>query len=150
MIKSTIYAIAKQSKKHRKVCKERKIPIPHPDIPMTPLMYQPEIYIVTKNGKKYIFEILDSQADEPNLIIADIIQSYLVENVAKVFFVAKNNEEADKTKRFSRIIAGRMEDNGYRGKELAEVNVYVVKKCDLNSKKLLQIFKDYAKEDRWD
>ena len=117
---------------------------------MMPLMYQPEVCIVTKHGKKYIFEVFDSQENENNLIIADIIQAYLVENVAKVFFIVKTEEVAKRTKRFAMIIAGRMEDNGYYGKELAEPILYVVSEIESKSKKLEQTLRGYAKEDRWD
>lgn len=81
LVKKTIYEVAKSSKSHKHVYKEKKIPIPHPTMSIAPLFYLPEVYIVTKHGKKYIFEILDSQIKDYNLVIADIIQAYLVENV---------------------------------------------------------------------
>lgn len=148
-VKDTIYKIAKESGKYNKVLKERKVPLTHPTQPTAPIMYLPEIVLITKHGKKYIFEILDSQGTEANLIIADIIQSYLIENISKVFFIAKNKEEYDLTDRLSTIIGARLEDNGYHKKDLPIVTIYEISKSDLNRNKLYGILKEFAKKDGW-
>lgn len=149
IIKDTIYTVARESKKHKKVQKEKIISLTHPTEHMLPIQYLPEIHIITNHGKKYVFEILDSQGKEPNLIIADIIQAYLVENVSKVFFITKNTTEYELVYRLSKIIGGRMEENGYPRKELPDVTIYEIKKEDLNPKTLYSIFKEYAKKDNW-
>ena len=148
-IKKIIYKIASASRNHKKVFKERRIPIPHPTQSLKPLMYLPEITIHTKRGKKYIFEILDSQGKDQNLIIADIIQSYLVENACKVFFIAKNKTEESTVKRLSDIIGARLEENGYYVKELPLVTVYLLEKNLRNEEKLTSTLLEYAKKDKW-
>lgn len=138
------------SKKHKKVLKEKKIPIPHPTKSVLPMMYLPEVCIVTNHGKKYIFEILDSQGSDYNLIVADIIQAFLIENVAKVFFIAKNKHEYNLAKRLASIIGARLEENNYNKKDLPEVNVYEISKKDLSASKLDIFLRRFAKKDKWD
>jgi hypothetical protein len=149
LIKDTIYKIARESNNHKEVNKEKKIPIPHPTKAIAPILYLPEINIKTKHGKKYIFEILDSQGEDYNLIVADIIQAYLIENVAKVFFIAKNKKEYDLAYRLSDIIGAKLEENGYKKNNLPEVNVYEIGKEDLEPQKLYDTLKRYAEKDKW-
>ena len=149
-IKEAIFKIASKSNKHKKVFKERKIPIPHPKSSVAPIMYLPEVYIVTKHGKKYIFEILDSQSKDYNLIIADIIQSYLVENVSAVFFITKDNKDYELATRLADILGAKLEENGYNKKDLPDVTLYQISKEDAaDDAKLNAILLDYAKRDRW-
>lgn len=148
-VKDAICKVAKENERHKAVFKEKTIPLPHPTRSFPPLLYLPEVYIVTKQGKKYIFEILDSQGKDSNLIIADIIQSYLVENVRKVFFIAKNKTEYDRAYRLSNIIGARLEENGYKKKDLPDVTVYLIEKSNSNPKKLYRILKKYARKDGW-
>ena len=149
LIKKEIYKIAQESKKHKRVVKERKIPIPHPSKSILPIMYLPEVCITTKHGKKYIFEILDSQAGDYNLIIADIVQAYLVENVSKIFFIVKTQREGDLAYRLSEIIGTRLEENGYNKQYLPEVTVYEIDKVDLSPTTLNKTLLDFAKKDKW-
>lgn len=49
--------------------------------------YQPDVYFILRNNRKLIFEILDSEAEKQDIIIADVIRSFLVENVDGLFFI---------------------------------------------------------------
>ncbi|MBU4246716.1 MAG: hypothetical protein KKE71_06740 [Nanoarchaeota archaeon] len=53
--------------------------------------YQPDVYFKLRNNKKLIFEVLDSQEKKQDLIIADVIQSFLIEDVEGVIFVYSGN-----------------------------------------------------------
>ena len=116
---------------------------------MPTLIYLPEVCAVTKQGKKYIFEVLDSQGKNNNLIIADIIQSYLVENVSWVFFIAKNRDEEETTIRLSKIIGKCLERGGYKKNSLPDVSVYRIEKKINNKNRLHVVLKKYAKDEGW-
>jgi len=49
--------------------------------------YQPDAYFILRNNKKLIFEVLDSERVKQDVIIADVIRSFLVENVDGLVFI---------------------------------------------------------------
>lgn len=149
LIKDAIYDIAKQSGKHEEVLKETKIQLTHPTSVLMPLVYLPEVHIKTKRSKILIFEILDSQANAFNLIIADIILAFLVDNVTWIFFIVKDEKTSDLVYRLARIIGGRLERGGYYRKRLPEVRVYELRNEDTSGGRLIPILKKFAKEDKW-
>ena len=57
--------------------------------------YQPDVYFVLRNNRKLIFEILDSEAAKQDLIIADVIRSFLVDNVDGLFFIHPGPEPVE-------------------------------------------------------
>lgn len=149
-LKKEIETIAKISKRYKKIGIEKKIPIPHPNLELV-FHYKPEIVLETKNGKKYIFEVLDDQLNDYNLIISDIIQSYLSENVSKVFFISKNEKGSELTRKLSKVIGGRLEDNGFFRSTIPEVLVYTISYKEARKRWMLsKILKKYSKKDGWD
>lgn len=148
VIKKEIEGIAKASGKYKKIGIEKKIPIPHPNQELM-FHYKPEAVLITKLGKKYIFEVLDDQLNDYNLIVADIIQSCLVENVAGVIFISKNEEGLKLTKKLSSVIGSILEEKGFFKNEIPEVFVYAVSYEEVGSGKLNEILTKFAKEDRW-
>jgi hypothetical protein len=56
------------------------------------IKYQPDVYYILKNNKKLIFEVLDTELGKQDAIIADTIESYLVENVDALIFLHWGNE----------------------------------------------------------
>lgn len=61
--------------------------------------YNPEICLTKIYGNKHrhiIFEVLDSQGKQPNLIIADIIQALLVTDINLLIFFTKNSKDTEK------------------------------------------------------
>ena len=57
--------------------------------------YQPDVYLVLKNNKKLIFEVLDSEREKQDIIIADVIRSFLVENVDGLCFIHPGPETVE-------------------------------------------------------
>ncbi|KHO46073.1 MAG: hypothetical protein QS98_C0005G0020 [archaeon GW2011_AR3] len=57
--------------------------------------YQPDVYFKLRNNKKMIFEILDSEEQKQDIIIADVIRSFLVEDVDSLIFIYKGDEEVE-------------------------------------------------------
>jgi len=109
--------------------------------------YKPEVHFETKVGKVYIFEIFDDQIKKPNLIIADIIQSYIAPNVAKVFFIVKSKEDEKKVYTLSKVIGERLKLMGI--KKLPLVTTYTISKNEVRSKRIFNILKKFSKKDRW-
>lgn len=58
--------------------------------------YKPDVYFILKNNKKLIFEILDSEEQKQDIIIADIIRSFLVENVDGLIFIHRGSANVEK------------------------------------------------------
>jgi hypothetical protein len=147
-LKKEIEKIAHESGKYKKINVERKIPIPHPNQKLV-IHYKPEVNLVTKTGKKIIFEILDDQIKDYNLILADIIQCYLIENVSKVFFISKNDEGAIKTTELSKILGARLEEKGFFKHEIPEVMVYTITYETVRSSNFYETLKKIAQKDKW-
>ena len=40
------------------------------------ITYKPDVYYILRNNKKKIFEVLDSEEEKQDIIIADIIRSF--------------------------------------------------------------------------
>ena len=59
--------------------------------------YKPDVYYVLNNNKKLIFEVLDSEQEKQDIIIADVIRSVLVENVDGLFFIYPGPESIETT-----------------------------------------------------
>ena len=58
--------------------------------------YKPDVYYILRNNKKLIFEVLDSEEEKQDIIIADIIRSFLVENVEAVIFIYQGKPNIEK------------------------------------------------------
>jgi len=61
------------------------------------LNYQPDVYFLLRNNKKLIFEILDSEREKQDSIVADTICSFLVENVDGLIFIHPGPESVENT-----------------------------------------------------
>ncbi len=57
--------------------------------------YQPDVYFILRNNKKLIFEVLDSEGEKQDIIIADVIRSFLVENVDGLCFIHPGPEPVE-------------------------------------------------------
>jgi len=147
-IKEEIKKIAENSGRYKKIGIEKKIPIPHPNQELV-FHYNPEVVLTTKLGKKLIFEVLDDQLRDYNLIIADIIQAYLVGNVANVIFISKDEEGSKLTLKLSRVMGAKLEENGFFKKEIPEVLVYTISYQEVRSGKFQKIVTNFAKKDGW-
>ena len=58
--------------------------------------YQPDVYFILRNNKKLIFEVLDSEEQKQDIIIADVIRSFLIENVNALIFVYSGDKDVEK------------------------------------------------------
>ena len=148
VLKEQIKKITQESGKYKKINVERNIPIPHPNIELV-FHYKPEVNLITKTGKKIVFEILDDQINDYNLILADIIQCYLVENVSRVFFISKNEEGAKLTTKLTKILGAILQEKGFFKNEIPKVMVYTITFEELRSGNPYEILKKIAKEDKW-
>jgi hypothetical protein len=59
--------------------------------------YQPDVYYILRNNRKLIFEILDTELKRQDAIVADIICSFLAENVDGLIFVYPGPESYEDT-----------------------------------------------------
>ena len=57
--------------------------------------YKPDVHFKLKNNKKMIFEVLDSESNKQDILIADVIRSFLVEDVDAVIFVYYQPEKEE-------------------------------------------------------
>jgi hypothetical protein len=58
--------------------------------------YKPDVYFILCNNKKLIFEILDSEEKKQDKIIADVIRSFLVENIEAMQFIYYGSDKDEK------------------------------------------------------
>lgn len=102
-LKRELRLIAEESGKYKTIWLEKKLPLAHPNLELV-FHYKPDAVLITKSGKKYIFEILDDQINDYNLIVSDIIQCLLTENIAKVIFISKDDCGAKLTKKLFSVL----------------------------------------------
>jgi len=84
------------------------------------IKYKPDIYFKLKNGKLIIFEILQSELDSQDKIIADVIRSFLVDNVAGLVFIYPTGykRHEDRILEALTTVYGGLIDKGTRMSEL--------------------------------
>ena len=97
------------------------IHINHPTKRMRPILYRPDVHFITKFGKRYIFEILDSELKDENLIIADIILACLSPNTSKVIFIVPTEQDQDKVVDLILPLIANLTDKGVPKRELPRV-----------------------------
>ena len=147
-LKAVVEQICKAGGKYKNVKCEKKIWITDQNTGENH-GYLPELHCETKTGKLVVFEVLDDQLRDANLIIADIILSFLAPNVQKVIFIAPLKEDDDLVWRLGRVIGGRLLDKGIKKNELPEVLTYKISRTEARGSSLKSILEKYAKKDGW-
>jgi hypothetical protein len=147
-LKAVIQQICEASGKYKRIKREKKIWLTDQNTGENH-GYLPELHCETKNGKLIIFEVLDDQLGDLNLVVADIILSFLAPNVQKVIFVAPLKEDDDLVWRLGRVIGGRLLEKGLKKNELPEVFTYKISRTEARGSKLKSILEKYAKKDSW-
>lgn len=116
--------------------------------------YKPDVYFVLRNNKKLIFEVLDSELGKQDIIIADVIRSFLVENVDGLFFIYPGPESAEQTI-FEALITVYMGlvSKGVDQLELpnpGKIGPYVIEEDVANNiQALAEKLNQYAQEEKW-
>jgi len=100
---------------------------------MQQILYRPDAHFITRHGKVYLFEVLDGELKDKNLVIADIIQAYLTPNVAKIFFIVPTPRDQEGIKNLSVTIYDRLVCMGIPKRDLREVRVFYVQRREAKS-----------------
>lgn len=93
---------------------------------MYPILYRPDVIFVTKVGKRHIFEVLDSELTDANLIIANILQACLSLNTSMVIFIVKKEKDQDKVMNLAQTITDNLISKGISKRDLPRVNVFYI------------------------
>jgi len=116
--------------------------------------YQPDVYFILRNNKKLIFEVLDSEAEKQDIIIADVIRSFLVENVDGLCFIHPGPESVE-TRILEALITiyTSLVSKGVGESELPnrkKTGPYLVKQEEANNtQELRDKLNQYADENKW-
>jgi hypothetical protein len=111
----------------------RPIHINHPTSKRQ-ILYRPDAIFVTKVGKKVIFEVLDDQIHDDNLVIADIIQSLISENVARILFVVPTESDMDRVRDLAITIYSRLVEMGVSKRSLKSIHVMYILRSEAKTK----------------
>ena len=124
------------------------IHINHPTKRMLPILYHPDAHFVTKFGKRYIFEILDSELKNENLIIADILLACLSPNTSKVIFIVPKDEDQIKVYDLIFPIMDNLVNNGVPKRKLPRVvaTLYILRSEAKTSESVTEILVNSAKD----
>lgn len=97
------------------------IHINHPTKRMFPILYRPDVHFVTRVGKRYIFEILDSELKDDNLIISNILQACLSPNTSNVVFIVPREIDQDRVMDLALTVVDNLVIKGFHKNELPRV-----------------------------
>ena len=116
--------------------------------------YQPDVYFILRNNKKLIFEVLDSESKKQDIIIADIIRSFLVENVEALIFIHPGPDDVEvRVLEALKTIYKALVDKGINTDELPndkKTGPYKITKSRAgNSERIIEKLKQYADEAKW-
>lgn len=157
-IEDTLFELGRDWVSKRRVRKSRKGNVHPLSIvdPRTKLVvnYQPDVYFILRNNRKLIFEVVDSEGEKQDVIIADVIRSFLVENVDGLFFIHPGPDRVEKAilEALITIYKGLVR-KGIDEDELPnyrKTGAYLIRRevaDDLN--KLREILTGYAEEHKW-
>jgi hypothetical protein len=172
-IKKAIISYAKScGKRYARIVEEGKIWLkaPESNTSFYQFPYKPEVRLTrkSKNGREThsIFEVLDSQLKDPNLIIADIIQGLLVEGATHIVFIAPTDEGEEKARSLSETLGGILKNKLFeatwkivpqkklfqiaRRYSLPEILCYRISYAEAENPETLQgLLAQWANEDGW-
>lgn len=95
----------KSFRRFKEICGDNKpILINHPKGKFRPLVWYPDVQFVTKQGKRIVFEILDSELRNENLIIADVILACLSVETSRIIFIVPTEQDQDKVQRIATTV----------------------------------------------
>lgn len=130
-VEQGIIEFGKNYKTFKRICTggSNPIPINHPTQKKVPILYRPDVYFVTKSGGLFIFEILDSEMKDENLIIADILLASLAQNAKKIFLITPTIKDDEKVQDLALTIIDNLTLKGASKKELPRVmaNLYILR-----------------------
>lgn len=133
-VEKGILAFGKRYEKFEKICGNNiPIHINHPIKRIVPILYHPDAHFVTKVGKLYIFEVLDSELKNENLVDADILLSCLSPNVSNVVFIVPRIEDQDKVMDLVVTITDNLVGRGFHNKELPKIYAFYILKKEATS-----------------
>jgi len=144
-----------RSRKIKKVCRGSQHPLSIVDPRSKHVMnYQPDIYYILKNNRKLIFEILDTEIEKQDAIVADVICSFLIENVDGLFFIYPEPPSNQKIILEALVTVYRgLVRKGVVESELPnfkKTGAYLVTRREANSpQRLKNRLTQYANEDGW-
>lgn len=90
------------------------------------IRYLPDGHFKSKFGKTRVYEVLDDELNDDNLIIADIVQAFLTENVSLIQFVVPNAKAQNKVNELAVTIYDRLVQMGISQKDLREVRTMAI------------------------
>lgn len=105
---------------------------------MYPILYYPDVIFITKFGKRHIFEILDSELEDANLIIANILQACLSPNTSEVVFTVPKQKDEDRVLDLAQTIVDNLISKGISKKELPKVHVFYILTSEAKSSKTVK------------
>lgn len=116
--------------------------------------YQPDVYFILRNNRKLIFEVIDSEGEKQDIIIADVIRSFLVENVDGLFFIHPGPESVENAilEALITVYKGliRKGVDEYELPNYKKTGAYLIsREVAGDSDKLNETLTRYAEEDRW-
>jgi len=118
-VQKGIVEFGKEFKRFKEIYGEnRPILINHPRGRFAPIRFFPDAQFVTKQGKRYLFEIMDSQLKNENLIIADVLLACLSANISKIVFIVPTEQAQGKVQRVAATIVANLESLGIPKKKL--------------------------------
>jgi hypothetical protein len=92
---------------------QRTLYINHPsNIFIKPIIYKPDVTFTTKDRRKCIFQILDSQTKNKREIEADIFRAFLCDGVKALVFIVKTKPDCKMVQGIVSIIQGVLHDYG--------------------------------------
>jgi hypothetical protein len=146
-VEQGILAFGRRYDKFEKICGSNvPIHINHPIKRIVPILYHPDAHFVTKLGKLYVFEVLDSELNDENLIIADIMLACLCPNVSKVYFFVPKMKDQDKVMNLIVTVIDNLVSMGFNKKDPDFYAFYILKKEAKSPESVMEVLVRGAKE----
>lgn len=116
------------------------------------LEYEPDVHFFNKRTNiLHVFEVLDSELEHKNEIIADVFLTILLEHKKKLFFIVPTEEDEEIVDDLTFVVQKKLHQEGFFKMELFSdyFIYYITKKESLNKNKVFGILSRLSKRDGW-
>jgi hypothetical protein len=97
------------------------------------ILYRPDATFTTRHGLVWVFEVLDDQMHDDNLIIADIIQAFMTPHVSHIYFIVPTPKDQDHVEDLAVTMYDRLVQMGMPPRSLRRVSTMFILRREASS-----------------
>lgn len=130
---------------------QNPIHISHPMKKHREIIYKPDAVFKRNNREIYVFEVLDGQLRNTGEVVADVFESLMTTDIAKLFFVipSEADKAIDNLIEISEVIIDTLDRVGFRDYPIFVQVISVTREKSRSIKSIKKILYKESKKQKW-